>query len=80
MYAFYWSVATVMLVGSAGTTVYEVLFSTVTIIITVVYFAYILGNISLIVDEITRKHNEFVKDYGTLEIYLKKNKVEKKIQ
>ena len=69
-----------MLVGSTVYTPIETLFSTTTIILTVSYFAYILGAIAIIVDEITKKNNEYVRDYGIIEIYLKKNNVDKKIQ
>ena len=68
-----------MLVGSTVYTPIETLFSTTTIILTVSYFAYILGAIAIIVDEITKKNNEYVRDYGIIEIYLKKNNVDKKI-
>jgi len=49
--AFYWACATLMLVGSKGTTNLENLFTTFSLLTLVSVFAYILSEIGMIISE-----------------------------
>lgn len=51
---FYWATATMMLVGSKGDTFIETIFCTLTLFTTIGAFAYILGNIASILEELKK--------------------------
>lgn len=52
---YYFTVALVMLIGSHGETFIEILYLTLTLLITVGVFAYLLSNISNIIEDIDRE-------------------------
>ena len=55
----YWAVATLMLIGTKGDTFVEVTFVTFVLYVTVGIFAYLISNISTIIDDINKKSKEY---------------------
>lgn len=59
-----------MLVGPVGNTLIEIIFTSFTLIGTVGIFAYILNNISNIIEEMNKKKKEYKKDLEATVRYL----------
>lgn len=55
MNCYYWSLATMMTVGTKGKTVFEIIFSVTAMLFTVCIFAYIINKIGTLIDEINKK-------------------------
>ena len=59
-----------MLVGTKGDTLIETAFAVLALVVNVGLFAYVLGNIASMVDEIKKKENMYIKDLAILNYYL----------
>lgn len=54
VFCFYWALAEVMLIGTSGITSIEVLFTIISLLMTVGVFAYLISKISMIIEEINK--------------------------
>ena len=59
--SFYWALATFLLVGSKGDTIYETVFCITILLVTISAFAYILSTIGSIIDEVSYKSKEYTR-------------------
>lgn len=75
MKSFYWAIATVMLIGTAGNTFVEILFLCIILCVTVGIFGYLIGNINIIISEMNAKSKDYKEDLRIMNLYMKKNQI-----
>ena len=68
----YWAVATLMLIGTKGDTFVEVTFVTFVLYVTVGIFAYLISEISSIIDELNKKSKEYKSNLKIMNEYMSK--------
>lgn len=64
--SFYWSLATIMLVGSKGETLLEIIFCCLTLLTTVGMFATILSKITQLIEEMDKSTKEYREEVDVL--------------
>lgn len=67
--SFYWALATIMLVGSKGTTYFETIFCICTLLCTVGMFAKILSMVAMVMEEMEKKKKGFKMDKETMNTF-----------
>ncbi|KRX11046.1 hypothetical protein PPERSA_05155 [Pseudocohnilembus persalinus] len=60
--SFYWAIATIMLIGTQGETDAETIFAVLSLLITVGYFAKILGQVSIVMEQIEQQKKAYKQD------------------
>ena len=77
---FYWSTATMMLVGSKGDTFFETIFCTLTLYITIGFFAIILGEIANVLSALAETEKAYMADLEKLTFYLERKNCPKELK
>ncbi|KRX11044.1 Cyclic nucleotide-binding protein [Pseudocohnilembus persalinus] len=57
--SFYWAIATIMLIGTQGETDIETVFAVLSLLVTVGYFAKILGQVSMVMDQMEQQKKAY---------------------
>ncbi|KRX11043.1 hypothetical protein PPERSA_05152 [Pseudocohnilembus persalinus] len=57
--SFYWAIATIMLIGTQGQTDIETVFAVLCLLVTVGYFAKILGQVSMVMDQMEQQKKAY---------------------
>ncbi|KRW99509.1 Cyclic nucleotide-binding protein [Pseudocohnilembus persalinus] len=57
--SFYWSIATIMLIGTQGETDVETVFAVLSLLVTVGYFAKILSQVSMVMDQMEQQKKAY---------------------
>ncbi len=66
----YWATSTLMLIGASGYTFTEITFTTTLLFVTVGIFAYLISNISSIIDDINKHSKEYKIDLKIMNEYM----------
>ncbi|KRX01126.1 Cyclic nucleotide-binding protein [Pseudocohnilembus persalinus] len=78
--SFYWSLSTMMLIGSKGNNFLESWFTTITILLTVGVFAYTISQISNIIDDINKDTSYYKNELSVINKYMKQKNTSMTIQ
>ncbi|KRX11048.1 Cyclic nucleotide-binding protein [Pseudocohnilembus persalinus] len=64
--SFYWAIATIMLIGTQGETDIETVFAVLSLLVTVGYFAKILGQVSMVMDQMEQQKKAYKQEKEVL--------------
>ena len=79
MESFYWAAATMMLVGTKGNNVQELIFTVIIMFATVGFFAYLINSIGMILDEINKRTKDYQNDLEVINRYMRSKNIGKEL-
>ncbi|KRX07916.1 Cyclic nucleotide-binding protein [Pseudocohnilembus persalinus] len=80
IFSFYWAAKTIMLVGPSSSNYLEVIFTSLTLFATVGVFAFILGSVSQILEDLNKDRELYLKDQKIINKYMRNNNISKQLQ